>query len=166
MIALKHILVATDFSEPSDTALAYGRELASRFGATLHVLHVAEDVFLSTIGAGNYLAIAPDVQQQIEDDARKRLHELVIDTDRSGPATVPAVVVASSPAMAIIEFARAHDIEMIVMGTHGRGGFAHLVMGSVAERVVQLAPCPVLTVRHPEREFVHPDTLVAVEKAS
>jgi len=52
-----------------------------------------------------------------------------------------------------------------VMGTHGRGALAHLVMGSVAERVVRLAPCPVLTVRHPEREFVQPDTLAAVAHA-
>ena len=51
------------------------------------------------------------------------------------------------------------------MGTHGRGGVAHLLMGSVAERVVRTAPCPVLTVRHPEHEFVLPDALVAVAKA-
>jgi nucleotide-binding universal stress UspA family protein len=51
------------------------------------------------------------------------------------------------------------------MGTHGRSGFAHLLMGNVSERVVQTAPCPVLTVRHPEHEFVHADVLVAVAKA-
>ena len=131
MITLKQILVATDFGEPSDAALAYGRELASRFGATL----------------------------------RRRLHALVIDSDRSSAPTVPIVLTAMSPAPAILDYAKNHDIDAIVMGTHGRGAFAHLVMGSVAERVVRLAPCPVLTVRHPEHEFVRPDTLAAVVKA-
>ena len=67
--------------------------------------------------------------------------------------------------MAIVEYARVEDIDLIVIGTHGRGALAHLVMGSVAERVVRFAPCPVLTVRHPEREFARPDTLAAVAGA-
>ena len=165
MITLKQILVATDFSEPSDAALAYGRELASRFGATLHVLHVVQNVYVNTFSAENYIAVAPGLQEDIEDDARQRLHELVIDSDRSGPPTVPIILTAMSPAPAILEYAKNHDIDAIVMGTHGRGAFAHLVMGSVAERVVRFAPCPVLTVRHPEHEFVQPDTLAAVTKA-
>jgi len=162
MIKLKKILVATDFSEPSDTALAYGRELANRFGATLHVLHVVQNIYVNTFGAETYLALAPGLQEEIEDDARRRLDQLVIDSDRSGPPTVPIVVTAMSLAPAIIDYARNHDIDAIVMGTHGRGAFAHMVMGSVAERVVRFAPCPVLTVRHPEHEFVQPDTLAAV----
>jgi hypothetical protein len=60
-------------------------------------------------------------------------------------ATADAVI--GTPAWAIIEYAEAHDIDLIVMGTHGRGGMSHLLMGSVAERVVRTAPCPVLTVR-------------------
>src|SRR5579864_9400950 len=64
MITLKQIQVATDFSEPSDAALAYGRELAGQFHATLHVLHVAQNVYISTFGAENYVAMAPDLQQQ------------------------------------------------------------------------------------------------------
>jgi len=164
MITLKNVLVATDFSEPSDAALMYGRELAARFGAMLYVLHVAQNFYIS-FGTEHYAAITPDVQQQIENDARRYLHELLLDTDRSGPPTIPAVLTSSSPAMAIVDYAVAHEIDMIVIGTHGRGAFAHLVMGSVAERVVRLAPCPVLTVRQPEREFVHPDTLATVAKA-
>ena len=61
--------------------------------------------------------------------------------------------------------AHASGVDLIVMGTHGRSGVAHLLMGSVAERVVQTAPCPVLTVRHPEHEFILPDALFAVAKA-
>lgn len=166
MITLKNVLVATDFSKPADTALMYGRELATQFGATLHVLHVAQNVYLSTFGAENYVTMAPDLQQQIEDGARSYLHELLVDSDKSGPPTVPTVLTSSSPAMTIIDFAKDHDIDIIVMGTHGRGALAHLVMGSVAERVVRLAPCPVLTLRAPEHEFVRPDTLAAVAKAS
>ena len=166
MITLNRILVATDFSEPSDAALAYGRELATRFGATLHVLHVVENVYANTLGAENYVAVAPGLQEQLEVDARQRLKELLIDSDKSGPATVSVVMTATSPAFAIVNYAKDHAIDVIVTGTHGRGAFAHLIMGSVAERVVRFAPCPVLTVRHPEHEFVRPDTLVAAAQSA
>jgi len=165
MVTLKNVLVATDFSEPSDAALMYGRELASRFGATLHVLHAVPNIYIGTLGAENYVALAPDLQGQIEDDARRRVDELVVDSDRSGPATIKAIVTSSAPALSIVDYARDHNIDVIVIGTHGRGALAHLMMGSVAERVVRLAACPVLTVRHPEHEFVRPDTLAAVAHA-
>jgi nucleotide-binding universal stress UspA family protein len=165
MVTLKSILVATDFSEPSDTALTYGRELASRFGATLHVLHVAENIYVTTYGAEAYVAMGPNLQKELEDAARARLDELVIDSDRSGPVTKPIVLTSSSPAFAIVDYAGENGIDLIVMGTHGRGALAHLLMGSVAEKVVRLAPCPVLTVRHPEHEFVRPDTPAVVAHA-
>jgi nucleotide-binding universal stress UspA family protein len=165
MITLKNVLVATDFSEPSDAALMYGREVAARFEATLHVLHVTQNIYATTF-AESYAAISPELQQQIEDDARRHLHELVVDSDKSGPPTIPVILTSSSPASAIVNYAKQHSIDLVVMGTHGRGALAHLIMGSVAERVVRLAPCPVLTVRHPEHDFVHPDTLVAVARTS
>jgi nucleotide-binding universal stress UspA family protein len=68
--------------------------------------------------------------------------------------------------MAIVDYAKDHDIGIIVMGTHGRGALANLVMGSVAERVVRLASCPVLTVRRPEHGFARPDTLETMAQAS
>ena len=77
----------------------------------------------------------------------------------------PVLLISSSPAIAIAEYAEESQADLIVMGTHGRNGVTHLLMGSVAERVVRIAPCPVLTVRHPEREFVVPDALVAVATA-
>src|SRR5439155_23986583 len=94
-----------------------------------------------------------------------RLRELVIDGDNSGPPTRPVVMTSHSPALTIAEYAKANNIDLIVMGTHGRGGLAHVVMGSVAERVVRIAPCPVMTIRHPEHEFVLPDTLSKVAHA-
>jgi len=166
MITLNRILVATDFSEASDAALTYGREFATRFGATLHVLHVVENVYANTLGVDSYVAMAPGLQEQLEVDARQRLKELLIDSDKSGPATVPVVMTSTSPAFAIVNYAKDHDIDVIVTGTHGRGAFAHLIMGSVAERVVRFAPCPVLTVRHPEHDFVRPDALVAVAQTA
>jgi nucleotide-binding universal stress UspA family protein len=165
MMTLKKILVATDFGEPSDAALTYGKELAGRFDATLHVLHVAENVYITTFGAETYAAMAPDLQAEIEGGARAHLEELLIDSDHSGPRTTPVVLTSSSPAYAIIDYAAEHGIDLIVMGTHGRGALAHMLMGSVAEKVVRLAPCPVLTVRHPEHEFVRPDTPAVVTHA-
>jgi nucleotide-binding universal stress UspA family protein len=162
MIAMKNVLVATDFGEAADTALAYGRELATRFGATLHVLHVAENVYITAFGAETYASFAPDLQRDIEATAERRLREAVIDSDGSGPETVPAVMTSGSPAFAIIDYASEHAIDLIILGTHGRGTLGHILMGSVAERVVRLAGCPVLTIRQPERDFVHPDSLVAV----
>jgi nucleotide-binding universal stress UspA family protein len=165
MIAMKNILVATDFGEAADSALAYGRELAGRFDATLHVLHVAENVYITAFGAETYASFAPDLQRDIEVSAHRRLNEAVMDSDGSGPATVPVVMTSGSPAFAIIDYAREHHIDLIIMGTHGRGPLGHFLMGSVAERVVRLAGCPVLTIRQPERDFVHPDGLVAVHTA-
>ena len=164
MMTLKNILVPTDFSPPSEAALRYGRELATRFGATLHLVHVAPNIY-AAYGAENYAAVSPDLQNQIEEDARRQLESLVVDADKFGPPVRRTVITAGSPALTIVNYATGHDVDLIVMGTHGRGAIAHVFMGSVAERVVRLAPCPVLTVRHPEHEFVMPDALVAVATA-
>ena len=166
MIMLNNILVATDFGEASEAALRYGRELAKRFDATLHVLTVAENVAIATLGAETFAAIAPELQHQIEATARQALDEAIIDSDNSGPVTRPIVVTSSSPATAIVDYARDHDINLVVMGTNGRGVVEHFLMGSVAERVVRLAPCPVLTVRARERDFVQADTLVRTRAAA
>ena len=93
-------------------------------------------------------------------------NELISDVDRTVLRARAATVTANTPALAIVEFAKCHDVNLIVMGTHGRGAMAHLLLGSVAERVVRTAPCPVLTVRHPERDFVVPDALIAVVNAT
>ena len=165
MITLKHILVATDFGEPADAAFAYGRELARTFGASLDVLHVADNVLARGYAAEGFLASYPELQRDIEEAAAKRLSAMVCDEDRTVLKARTVIRVSASPAIAIVDYARDAHVDLIVMGTHGRGAMAHLLMGSVAERVVRLAPCPVLTVRHPEHEFVMPDALVAVERA-
>jgi nucleotide-binding universal stress UspA family protein len=164
MIRIKNVLVATDFSEPSAVALDYGRELARTYDAKLHVLHVVEDLRwrYATDMAPTALV---GIQEDIEASATSRLHDLLTDEDRSQLRASAVALTAIAPSEAIIQYAKTENIDVIVMGTRGRSGLAHLVMGSVAERVVRLAPCPVLTVRHPEHEFIAPDALVAVAKA-
>jgi len=83
----------------------------------------------------------------------------------ASPAAVARSVRSLAPAESIVQYAKEYAIDLIVMGTRGNRALAHLLMGSVAERVVRTAPCPVLTVRHPEREFLVPDALVASAKA-
>ena len=155
MIALQRILVANDFSETANAALRYGRALASNFGATLHVLHVADD-FSPRMG-DTFLAVYPELVADVAKDARRRLSELVVDNDPNPLPVVPVVITASAPASAIVDYAKGKAIDLIVVGTQGRGGVAHLLMGSVAERVVRTAGCPVLTVRHPAHDFVVPN---------
>ena len=164
MILIKNVLVATDFSEPSDAALNYGRELARTFTATLHVLHVADNVTFQ-YGVEGYSTMLPELQQDVEEAARKQLARLITEEDRTALHAQPVVITAVAKAAAIVRYASEHQIDLIVMGTHGRGAVSHLLMGSVAERVVRTATCPVLTVHHPEHEFVVPDALVAVARA-
>jgi nucleotide-binding universal stress UspA family protein len=165
MITLNNILVATDFSQPSDAALLYGRALAKTFDATLHVVHVVGSVSSLVYGADAYAVSIPGLQQEVEDAALKQLAGLLVDSDAHPLETRRALLTSNSPAVAIVDYAARERIDLIVTGTQGRGGVAHLLMGSVAERVVRTAPCPVLTVRHPEHEFVVPDALVTVAKA-
>ena len=145
MVAMKNVMVATDFGEVADAALRYGRELAGRFGATLHVVHVVETSYVG-VGVETYIPVLPDVDGELEEAARRRLHGL-IESLGNGPRTIPVVLPSAVPSVAIMDYARDHDIDLIVMGTHGRSGLAHLVMGSVAERVVREGPCPVLTIK-------------------
>ena len=157
MIAIKNILVATDFGEAADSALSYGRELAGRFGATLHVLNVVENFYVTTFGAETYAAFVPEMQRELENAARKRLDEALIDSDGSGPATRPAVMTSGSAAYAIVDYARENNIDLIVMGTHGRRGFDRLLLGSVTEGVMRKASCPVLTVNKTLHKVIYSD---------
>lgn len=166
MIALKQILVATDFGDASEAALDYGRELARAFGARLTLLHVADNVMAGTIGIEGYVGSYPDFQRSIEESAKRQLDSQLTEEDRREFDAVPVLRTSASPALAIVAHAREAGTDLIIMGTHGRGPMAHLVMGSVAERVVRTAPCPVLTVKHPEHEFLRPDALVRVATAT
>jgi nucleotide-binding universal stress UspA family protein len=166
MIALTRIVVATDFGEAAEAALNYGREFARTFGASLDVVHVCESAMTRGIGIDGFAFNYADMQRDLEAAARRQLDALLDDEDRTMLNAKPVLLISNSPAGAIVQYARDSAADLILMGTHGRGGMAHLFMGSVAERVVRLAPCPVLTVRHPEHEFVLPDALVAAAQSS
>lgn len=149
---IRRILVPVDFSPPSDYALAYAGSLAADFGASLHVLHVVEDRVLSGAWPAEvYLGQLPGLRDELIKDAEAHVEEGVkLAATRGLQAT--GQVLVGLPFQTIIDSARAADVDLIVMGTHGRTGFTHLLLGSVAERVVRHAPCPVLVVR--EREPV------------
>ncbi|HVC20230.1 MAG TPA: universal stress protein [Vicinamibacterales bacterium] len=154
MIALKRILVPTDFSPTSEIAVKYARALAEAFGASLHLLHVLESPLLQNVASEVYVP-PPDFYEEWERAVRERLDRVVPAAER-GTLALSCDVRTGSPFVEIVQFAREQDIDLIVLGTHGRGAVAHMFLGSVAERVVRKAPCPVLTVRHPEHEFVQP----------
>jgi universal stress protein A len=141
------ILVPSDFSAASDAALEYARIVAAKFGATVYLLHVIEAPFVTgPLGTEAYITDVPAVQQELFDDAKARLAHRVTADDRTRFNVVTDTYGGTS-ARTIVDYANEHGIELIVMGTHGRSGMAHLLMGSVAERVIRTAPCPVLTVR-------------------
>jgi universal stress protein A len=153
-VVLKRILVPTDFSDKSKAALTYGVALAEEFGATLHVLHVLE-----TIAGADPLTQQLDprkaIEASIEATAWDELRRLFSTEDQTRLRAELALE-WGTPFVEIVRYARSRTIDLIAMGTHGRGGIQHLIIGSVAENVVRSAPCPVLTVRHPEHEFVRP----------
>lgn len=164
MIALKNVLVAMDFDDASEMALSYGREFCRTFGARLHVVHVVQDLG-GHAGAPEFSASLGRLQAEVLESARKRIDRLISDEDRLTLRATVAIPTHTSAARAIVACAREAQIDLIVLGTHGRTGMDRLFVGSVAEGVTRAAPCPVLVVRHPEREFVRPDALETVAHA-
>ena len=152
MIALEQILVATDFSEPADVAAAYGRDLARAYDATLHVIHVIENM-LAFYGPEIGFLMS-DVERNIEAAVQRDLASTLAKHDGDGLNIVATVKRGSNVAAVITEYATANAIDLIIVGTHGRGAVSRFLMGSVAERVVRSASCPVLTVHAHERDFV------------
>lgn len=148
---INRILLPTDFSPLSAAATVYACELAAKFDAELHVLHALESHLSSAPAFGMGLAL-PQYTHESRKAAEKELADLPMP---SGRRVVRAV--AEGPARTeIVRYARAHDIGLIVLATHGRSGLAHVIIGSVAESVVRTAPCPVLTVRPRGHAFVMP----------
>jgi nucleotide-binding universal stress UspA family protein len=155
MIDLHRILAPTDFSKHSQNALVYAAAFAEKFGAELYLLHVVQDLGVFIPEAVGMTPVVAPPTEQFAAAAKVSLERALEETPLKN-LTVHAEVREGSPFYEIVRFAKEKDIDLIIMGTHGRGGLAHLLLGSVAEKVVRKAPCPVLTVRHPEHEFVHP----------
>ena len=153
------IVAATDFSEDSNLAVSYAEELAKRFGAEILLLHVDQalpPVMVSPeIGPVMDVGAMTRIAEEQRMMAQKELDKVVNRIRESGLKARPMLKVGS-PFLEIIHTAKSEGADLIVMGTHGRTGLAHVLMGSVAERVVQKAHCAVLTIRHPDRKFKHP----------
>ena len=144
MTTITRILVPTDFSEAADEALGYALHLAGAVGATVSLVHAFDDPYERTLYSEQYVPLPAEIRAEILADIRKRLAERAA---RGGQSPISSEILTGPPAQAIVDCAKDQHADLIVMGTHGRHGVAHLLLGSVAERVVRTAGCPVLTVR-------------------
>lgn len=158
MITLRRILVPHDFSETSDAAVKYAVALAKSFGAKLHLLHVGERA-RSEMATEFPLGL----DESVEAAVRERLLKILTPHEQLELKPVFELR-GGTPNVEILAYAKENDIDLIVMGTHGRGFVGHVVMGSVAEKVVRYAICPVLTVHRSDRAFVLPDEVLAEGK--
>jgi nucleotide-binding universal stress UspA family protein len=148
MTTPRQILVPTDFSDESSAAKVYATMLAESFGATLHVLHVIQDPL--AMGWGVDTAYLPQLLERTEQNVRERLDKVVTADDRQKVGARVAVE-TGSPVAKIVEYAEKNGIDLIVMGTHGRGAMERMWVGSVTQGVLQRAACPVVSVQQPRR---------------
>jgi len=146
---IRNVLVPMDFGPASRAAAAYAQMLAERFGARLHLLHViAPAPFVSDVLGAESLALQVDELLDASKRAAKRTLER-ITVKRGLAARVTRTVTVGAPVDSILRFVTSKRIDLVVMGTHGRGPVRHVLLGSVAERVVRHSPVPVLTVHGP-----------------
>ncbi len=146
-MAIKHILVPVDFSRDSLHALTYAADFAKLFEADLSILHVVEPIYYAA--PADMYVTTPNVTMLLDEQRRVGARQLArLDADlRKKGHHVRTALKTGSPAQLIIDTAKSGRANLIIMATHGRTGLAHMLMGSVAEKVVRGAGCPVLTVR-------------------
>lgn len=154
MIQIRRILLPTDFSEFARCAARYACAFAEGFQSELHLLHVLETHVIATPDLAMGMAF-PSYVEETRVAASKKLDD-VLDPAWRSRHTVHNAIAEGNPLVTIIRYAREHQIDLIVLGTHGRTGLSHVLLGSVAENVVRKAPCPVLTVRREGHQFVMP----------
>jgi nucleotide-binding universal stress UspA family protein len=152
LIRIERILVPTDFSESAHKALVYGISFAKEFSAELILLHVVEPV---AIGYGSDLFPVPmaEVFKEMSGYARAEIAKLAAEAREKG-VEARELVVQGKPSSEVLRVAEQETVSLIVLGTHGKGMLDHAIFGSTTERVVRRAPCPVLTCRPEEHEFV------------
>lgn len=151
MSIFQKILVPVDFSPYASYALRTAADLARRFGGSVTILHVRDP--LPYAFPGDLQPLSADQQAQLRAEIDREMAALRVRAGTAGASGVETLVAEGSPAEEIARCAERSGCDLIVIGTHGRRGFQRLVLGSVAERVVRLAPCAVLTVRAPEEEL-------------
>lgn len=146
MFSIKIILVATDFSAASDLALRYGRAMAETFGANLRVLHVCDDpILFADTTSDEY---RDQTMRNCLEELQENVRQVTGDSEN-----LELLTKCGSAATEIVYYAKDENIDMIVMGSHGRSAMASMLLGNVAEHVVRHSPCPVTTVRSPEHDF-------------
>jgi nucleotide-binding universal stress UspA family protein len=150
MIPPKTILVPTDFSDACGLALTYAKDLAQRCGSALHLLHVVTDADVSPGTEALWGFSETEVQGRWVHEATAKLDGLC-SAEEQAAFPVRTAVEIGAPSDGILRYADEHRVNLIVMGTRGRGAVEQLLLGSVAAEVVRRAPCPVLTVRDPPR---------------
>jgi nucleotide-binding universal stress UspA family protein len=145
MKPFKKILVPVDFSSCSAEAVRTAADVSTRYGAEVCLVHVYEPIQYAL--PGNSPFYMPGQFESILAECEKRLADAKKEAEAAGIARAQTQQLQGIPATEITEFAKKHDFDLIVMGTHGRTGLQHALIGSVAEKVVRRAPCAVLTVR-------------------
>lgn len=153
MLEIRSILAPTDFSHHAGAALRYAVGLAERLGATLHLIHVLPDVVPTApdlVAGVPDLMVAPalpaDYYAETEAESLEALGR-VLDPSWGDVPSVETAVRRGDPVSALVEYATEQGVDLIVVSTHGRWGIGHMLLGSVAERIIREAPCPVLTIR-------------------
>jgi len=157
MIHIKKILFPTDYSRCSDQALVRALWLAEHHGAELHVVHALLPLDFDPYNLAHHLPDLEGLQRQINRMTSVRTPAYRNYTDVEIVSTTVRGIAA---APAILTYAAEHDIDLVVMGTHGRRGINHFLLGSVAEEVVRMSPCPVLTVRETTPETLEPKQIL------
>lgn len=155
MITLKKILYATDFSDCARAAQTYAVALAGQFQSELHVVHVLADIMMMMPEPGSALSLPQNYLVDLKQEAERALDKTLADAAAKGLRVTRALRMGN-PFVEIVKYAEESEADLIVVGTHGRGGLGHLLLGSVAEKVVRRAKCPVLTVRPSGHQFVTP----------
>ncbi|PSQ95816.1 MAG: universal stress protein [Bacteroidetes bacterium SW_9_63_38] len=160
-----NVLIPTDFSACADHALTHALEVADRFGARLHILHVVNELDPDWYGISDAQERAVKLRDQIREEARDRLEELAPDRELD---TTVSLQLSFDVADTIYEYVDERDIDLVVMGTHGRQGLDRLLLGNVAHKIIRHLPCPVMTVREEvpwtgEEDVSYEDVLTPVD---
>lgn len=146
---IKKILFPTDFSEGALNALSYAVDLAKNYGAKLYIFHAIYDVVTASGWYVPHISF-DEMYKEVESAARKELEKFGLEEKR-GLKDIEHIIVKGVPYEEILKFAKENNIDLIVIGTHGRKGLDRALFGSTAERVVRNSTCPVLTVREPKK---------------
>lgn len=156
-MAFEKILTPTDFSRCADRALTHALDVAARFEAQLHILHVVNELDPTWYGLTGVEDRTTKLRDQIKSEARDRLRALAPDKNLYDFETTVSLQLSFDVARSIQEYVDERDIQLVVMGTHGRTGLDRLMLGSVANKVIRHSPVPVMTVRADAEETVDQD---------